>query len=579
MSRAWAISLRDGAGKRLPEATRQSEDPRPQPMEKLTLLSKLLIAGILVGSSITAYHTYGGMLEATPEPQARAITGSPHAQAGVGSKPGPPVARAATIEDRSAAGDRAGKDRSGKDRPVRVALSQWPGHMALVVGAGGLRTQPGSIAAQEGLELEIVFIEDAPTKNRALETGEVDFVWQTVDELPIAMPGFRGKSVETAVFLQLDWSRGGDACVATREVQKVEDLVGRRAAVLMFSPDHTVFEFMLNNSRLTHQQVAEVRKSTKFSLDDPTFARKLFEKREVDVACLWEPDTSQALASRPGAHLLFSTADATELVADVLLSRKNFLDAHQDVAQKLARTWFGGVAEGGRDRAAAAILISQVASRFRDELGYEKTLAALGWVKWTALADNVRLFGLDGTPPAFDRVYNQADSIWVNYPEADIKERFVPATLRDGRAVQAIWEAAGKPLAKNEESFRQDEARTGAALFTKPISISFASGSDELGPEAIALLNQHVLPQLQIAGGMYARIEGNTDSVGDYAMNLSLSQRRADAIVAYLVGRGIPAGRLVARGNGSAAPVATNRTPQGRAQNRRTDVLFIRRKA
>lgn len=90
------------------------------------------------------------------------------------------------------------------------------------------------------------------------------------------------------------------------------------------------------------------------------------------------------------------------------------------------------------------------------------------------------------------------------------------------------------------------------------------------------MLNQQVLPQLQIAGGMYARVEGNTDSVGDFALNQALSQQRAAAIVSYLVSRGIPARRLVARGNGSAAPVASNKSPEGRALNRRTDVLFIR---
>lgn len=528
-------------------------------MQSLTRLSKLLITGILVGSSITAYHTYGGMLEAGPEPRASAA-------------PSPLPARAA------ATSPSATPAAPQLERPLRVALSQWPGHMPLVVGAGGLRTQLGSIAAKEGLEVEIVFIEDAPTKNRALQTGEVDFAWQTVDELPIATPGYREKNIDAAVVLQLDWSRGGDACVATAELQRVEDLVGRRAAVLMFSPDHTLFEFMLNNSRLSREQVLEVRKATQFSLDDPSYARKLFEKRQVEVACLWEPDVSQALASRPGSHLLFSTADATELVADVLLGRKSYLDAHQDVVQKLLRVWFAAVARGNADQPAAAKLISSVAPRFRDELGYDKTLAALGWVKWSTLADNVKLFGLDGSAPGFDRIYNQADGIWINYPEADVKERFVPGALRDGRAVEAIWRAAGKPLARVEQSFRQAQARSGAALFTKPISIGFDSGSDELGTEAIALLNQQVLPQLQIAGGMYARVEGNTDSIGDYANNQSLSQRRADAIVAYLVSRGIPSERLVARGNGSAAPVASNRTADGRAQNRRTDVLFIRRK-
>ncbi len=284
-----------------------------------------------------------------------------------------------------------------------------------------------------------------------------------------------------------------------------------------------------------------------------------------------------ALASRPGAHRLFSTADATELVADVLFTRKDFLDQHQDVAQKLARTFFAAGAAGERDKPAAAKLISTVASRFRDELGYQKTLAALAWAKWTTLEDNVRLFGLDGSAPGFDRVYNQADSIWINYPEAEIKDRFAPAVVRDERAVKAIWQAAGKPTAKQEEPEQQEIARTGAALFTKPVSITFDSGSDRLSAEAISLINQQVLPQLQIAGGMYARVEGNTDSIGEPTANQVLSERRAGAIVSYLVSRGIPAARLVARGNGSVAPVASNKTLEGRAQNRRTDVLFIRR--
>jgi outer membrane protein OmpA-like peptidoglycan-associated protein/ABC-type nitrate/sulfonate/bicarbonate transport system substrate-binding protein len=531
-------------------------------MQKLTALSKLLIATILVGSGITAYRTYGGMLRATAEPLPMARSTTAPATSSVAAVAASAAARPGVM-----------------NRPLKVALSQWPGHMALVVGAGGLRTQPGSPAAREGLDLEIVFIEDAPSKNKALQSGEVDFVWQTVDELPISLASYRSQNVEAKAFLQIDWSRGGDACVAAKEVQKVEDILGRKSAVLMFSPDHTVFEFMITNSRLTREQVSEIRKATKFSPDDFTYARLLFEKKEVDIACLWEPDVTLALASRPGAHRLFSTADATELVADVLLTKKSFLDEHANLAQKLARTWFAAVAQAERDRPAAAKLISTVASRFRDELGYDKTLAALSWAKWTDLSDNVKLFGVDGSPPAFDRVYNQADGIWINYPEAEIKDRFAPVVLRDDRVVRAIWESAGKPIAKVEEPFVQEVARTGAPIFTKPVSIQFPSGSSELSAEAIAAINQQVLPQLQIAGGMYARIEGNTDSIGDFATNQVLSEQRAAAIVSHLVSRGIPPERLVARGNGPALPVATNKTPEGRAQNRRTDVLFIRKKA
>jgi outer membrane protein OmpA-like peptidoglycan-associated protein/ABC-type nitrate/sulfonate/bicarbonate transport system substrate-binding protein len=460
-------------------------------------------------------------------------------------------------------------------RAVTVALSQWPGHLALVVGNGGLTTQAGSAAAAEGLDLNVVFIEDAPAKNKALQEGKIDAVWETVDELPIALGGYRAAHQAVRAFIQIDWSRGGDACVASKEVQKVEDIVGRKSAVLMFSPDHTVLEFMLTNSRLTPDELAQARKNTSFSMDDFTYARILFGKGQIDVACLWEPDVTLALASRPGAHRLFSTADATELVADTLVAHKEFLDLYPELAVKLARVWFAGVKKAEADRPGAARLIATVCSRFRDELGYEATLKAFNWVKWTDLADNVRMFGLDGQPPVFDRVYGQADGIWINYPQAEIKDRFAPATLRDDRVVRRIWEAEGKRVAARPVKYQPEIAASGKALFTKPVTVTFRSGQSELTNESMALLNQQVIPQVQMAGGMYVRVEGNTDNLGEESWNQGLSERRAQAIVDYLASRGVDRRRMLARGNGSSKPLGSNKTVEGRARNRRTDVVFI----
>ena len=531
---------------------------RPVSMEKLTPFSKLLIAAILGGSSVMAFHTHHdrfvALTQSVSAPQAKAEAPALKADAR--------LAAAAPILARK--------------RSLRVAVSQWPGHMPILLAAGGLKTQPGSPADKLGLDLEIVFIEDAPSKNKALQQGDIDFVWETVDELPISLGGYKAAGIDARAVLQLDWSRGGDACIASKEVRRVEDLLGRRAATLLFSPDHTVFEFMITNSQLTPEQVGQVRKGTQFSPDDFTFARDLFIKSKIEVACLWEPDVTLALAGRPGAHRLFSTADATELVADVLLGRKALVDTQPELVEKLARAWFAAVEMAEKDRPAAARLISTVASRFRDELGYEKTLAALSWAKWTTLGDNARFFGLDGSAAAFDRVYNQADGIWINYPEAEIKDRFAPSVLRDDRVVRKIWEDAGRPAPKVAASVEPELARTGAAVFTKSLSINFATGSNRLSHEVIAVINQQVLLPMQMAGGMSVRVEGNTDNVGDARDNQTLSEERAQSIVDYLVSRGIPAVRMVARGNGASNPHSSNSTPEGRAENRRTDILFIR---
>jgi outer membrane protein OmpA-like peptidoglycan-associated protein/ABC-type nitrate/sulfonate/bicarbonate transport system substrate-binding protein len=457
----------------------------------------------------------------------------------------------------------------------KLALSEWPGHMPFVIGNGGLTTAPGSIAAEHGLDLEISFIEDATGKNQALREKRVDFVWQTVDEMPIHMGAFRKVGAEVRAFLQLDWSRGGDACVASADVRNVEDLLGRKSAMLMFSPDHTVFEFMIGNSRLTPAQIKQVRADTAFSMTDFTFGRVMFAQGKADVACLWEPDVSLALKSRKDSHVLFSTADASALIADVLLTSKALLDERPEVASQLAGLWFASVTRAEADRSAAARLVSNVVPRFRDELGYDGTLRSFEWTKWTKSADNAHFFGVDGESPLFDRLYKQFDETWTAYPEAKISERFLASSLRDDRAVRSHWKGEDA-RASSDPSYDAELARTGEALFTKPVTINYSRSSAALDAESLYIINSQILPQLEMTRAMHIRVEGNTDSLGNTEANRALSEQRAKAVSDYLISKGIDSKRISHRGNGDTAPIASNKTLDGRAANRRTDILFIR---
>lgn len=103
--------------------------------------------------------------------------------------------------------------------------------------------------------------------------------------------------------------------------------------------------------------------------------------------------------------------------------------------------------------------------------------------------------------------------------------------------------------------------------------IYFDSDSDRLQPESTPTLLQ-LENALTRHADLRIRIEGHTDSSGDDAHNLDLSERRAKAVVNYLTGRGIDASRLESKGLGESAPVADNESAAGRAQNRRVVIVL-----
>jgi outer membrane protein OmpA-like peptidoglycan-associated protein len=86
------------------------------------------------------------------------------------------------------------------------------------------------------------------------------------------------------------------------------------------------------------------------------------------------------------------------------------------------------------------------------------------------------------------------------------------------------------------------------------------------------IILEPLLAMLQADRALHVDVEGNADWVGSDAYNLRLSRRRAQAVVEWLVAHGIARERLNAVGYGERQPIASNRTAEGRAQNRRVEV-------
>jgi outer membrane protein OmpA-like peptidoglycan-associated protein len=104
--------------------------------------------------------------------------------------------------------------------------------------------------------------------------------------------------------------------------------------------------------------------------------------------------------------------------------------------------------------------------------------------------------------------------------------------------------------------------------------VRFKTASATLQPASLPLLQQ-VASTLRAAASLSIEIQGHTDDVGNAAQNIKLSKRRAEAIRAVLVKAGVAPARLIATGFGPTRPRASNKTPEGREQNRRVEFLIL----
>lgn len=104
------------------------------------------------------------------------------------------------------------------------------------------------------------------------------------------------------------------------------------------------------------------------------------------------------------------------------------------------------------------------------------------------------------------------------------------------------------------------------------LQINFDTGKATIRPDSLPVVAQ-IVSLLQENPKLKLSVEGYTDNVGDPKANKSLSEARAKAVVAAVVAKGIAASRLTASGFGQDKPVADNATEDGRAKNRRVELV------
>jgi outer membrane protein OmpA-like peptidoglycan-associated protein len=132
--------------------------------------------------------------------------------------------------------------------------------------------------------------------------------------------------------------------------------------------------------------------------------------------------------------------------------------------------------------------------------------------------------------------------------------------------------AEASQLRSQLSEYQMTQTPRGATLVLS--DVVFASGGSDLKPGAIERLRP-LTGYLQTNNTVRVQIDGHTDGQGTNAANQALSDRRAKAVGAMLIGTGIDGARIETIGHGESEPVADNRTAAGRQQNRRVELTLV----
>lgn len=419
-------------------------------------------------------------------------------------------------------------------RPLRVGIVAWPGYAGGLVANNGLRPNKDSdFWKKHNLLVEFVLVEDEAELWRELarggKDGGLDVIWSTVDSLAHTSETTHRRrqpatstSVTPRAFMQVDWSRGGDAIVVSAGIRRIEDLTDKKIAVPT-AASLWLLEYSLAKSSLSDPQRAKIRNVLRTQTQSSQEARVLFVDNKVDAAVLWEPDVTEALRQRNGARTLVDTNAATNLIADVMVCDEQFIRLHRNVITAFVEGWLlDGTSKAINNPLIAVNVLREEPefARLSEDIVHE----LLGKVKLATLDDNIEMFGLSGGDLFFDHIFNRANRLWSKeYGSLPLRAELV----RDSSILTEIFRT------------HVDRALPGCGseIMTTTLPVRFAPGKAELSPDARRILDDDDVVGLLLRtyGNVRFCVDANADDESDPVRARELSRARDNAVIEYLV--------------------------------------------
>jgi len=252
---------------------------------------------------------------------------------------------------------------------VRLIANTWVGYSPLY-----LARELGYFA-DEGVNVEILPIEDIAQKKASLLSGRVDAVADTLDSFVL----MANEDIRSSVVGQLDISLGADGVMATNDIKTIKDLKGRTVAMQRNFISESFLNYLLIKNGLKPTDV------TPLDMEGGA-AGAAFVAGTVDAAVTFEPWLSKA-KERPDGTLLTSSRDEPGVIVDVLIVRNEFLQENPDAVRGVLAAWFRAVDYAKKNPTEAYAIMAPFYKVTPEEFA-----GFLDGLVWNDAAENLRYF-------------------------------------------------------------------------------------------------------------------------------------------------------------------------------------------
>lgn len=458
-----------------------------------------------------------------------------------------------------------------KDTPViNVGVVTWGGY------AGGQYFNNGFLASTEsryyteyGVLVNFIVIDDFAVSRDAWKSGKIDLLWATADSFNTEAESLA--KYNPKIVMQADWSRGGDALVVTRSINKMNDIKGKKVAVALGTPSHTFLIMLLKSAGIDYNEIDVVEMAS--AVDAAT----AFKAGSVDAAVVWSPDDDDCIKTIPGSKVLQSTKEARHIIADVFFAKEEWIADNKKSLKAFVEGFLVGAAEINNNESAkrkAAVILSEGLNQPVDFC-----VNAINNVRLATYGDNINFFNINGDYSGVkgEEIYTDMAREYMSI--GYIKDR--PPTWRevsDPSVIRSIHLEGDKHMAEADIQFSAPGSKyeTAEAISVKALTVNYDTGSSVLSDTEKAKIQKEYGRIARQFTGNRIRIEGNTDITGNREQNIRLSKARANAVAKFLIETyGFDQNRFIIIGNGPDKPVCNEDTESCYSRNRRTDFSMI----